>query len=385
MVQLTEIWGYERDDGKVGVRNHVVIIPVDDLSNAAAVAVSQVVRGTVAVPHPYGRLQFGRDLDLYFDTLIGLGKNPNVAAAIVIGIEPKWTQRVADEIASSKPTEAFWIEKSGDLRTVEKASRKAKEFVQYASELTRKKHDISELTLSIKCGESDTTSGLAANPALGIVVDRLIDEGATVLFGETSELTGAEDLVSSRFLDDDNRKKFLKIFNEYSNIIKSEGVDLLGSQPTEGNIAGGLSTIEEKALGNVQKLGTKPIVEALDYLDRPTKKGLIFLNTSSAAAEALTLFNAKGSILHFFTTGQGNVVGHPTMPVIKISGNTKTVQEMSEHIDVDVSGLLHREITLEKAADAIYDAMIKTLNGRLTAAEVLGHVEFSPVKLYVSA
>lgn len=382
---MTEFYGYERDDGKVGIRNHVVVIPVDDLSNAAAVGVSQLVRGTIAVPHPYGRLQFGKDLQLLFHNLIGLGKNPNVAAAIVIGIDPSWAQNIADQIAKSKPAEAFWVEGSGDLKTIEAASKKAKDFVQYASEKSRRTYDLSALTLSIKCGESDTTSGLAANPALGGLVDRLIDEGSTVLFGETSELTGAENLVASKFTDRRAKDKFLSIFNEYTEIIKGQGIDLLGSQPTEGNIAGGLSTIEEKALGNIQKLGKKPILDALDYLDNVTGRGLNFVNTSSAAAEALTLFNAKGSVLHFFTTGQGNIVGHPTMPVIKISANPKTVKTMSEHIDVDVSGLLKMSINLGQAVDLMYNMMLKTLNGRLTSSEVLGHVEFSPIKLYISA
>jgi len=385
VVKVTEFYGYERDDGKVGIRNHVVVIPVDDLSNAAAVGVSQLVRGTIAVPHPYGRLQFGKDLQLLFHNLIGLGKNPNVAAAIVIGIDPNWAQNIADQIAKSKPAEAFWVEGSGDLKTIEAASKKAKDFVQYASEKSRRTYDLSALTLSIKCGESDTTSGLAANPALGGLVDRLIDEGSTVLFGETSELTGAENLVASKFTDRRAKDKFLSIFNEYTEIIKGQGIDLLGSQPTEGNIAGGLSTIEEKALGNIQKLGKKPILDALDYLDNVTGRGLNFVNTSSAAAEALTLFNAKGSVLHFFTTGQGNIVGHPTMPVIKISANPKTVKTMSEHIDVDVSGLLKMSINLGQAVDLMYNMMLKTLNGRLTSSEVLGHVEFSPIKLYISA
>jgi len=380
-----EFLGYERDDDKVGVRNHVVVIPVDDLSNAAAVGVSKLVQGAIALPHPYGRLQFGKDLDLYFHTLIGTGLNPNVAAAIVIGIEPKWTQKIADAISKSKPAEAFSIEGYGDLKTIERASSRAKEYLQFASEKRRKSYDLSSLTFSIKCGESDTTSGLAANPALGALVDRLVDQGATVLFGETSELTGAEEIVKKRFATDEGKKKFEKIFREYTELIKGQGVDLLGSQPTEGNIAGGLSTIEEKALGNVQKLGTKPIVDALDYLDSVTKRGLNFVNTSSAAAEALTLFHAKGSVLHFFTTGQGNVVGHPTMPVIKITGNPKTAKAMAEHIDVDVSSLLTLELTLEKAADLIQDVMLRTLNGRLTSSEVLGHAEFSPTKLYVSA
>jgi Altronate dehydratase len=241
------IKGYIRENGSVGVRNYVTVIPVDDLSNSAAIGVSKLIRGTVAIPHPYGRLQFGKDLDLLFHVLSGTGANPNVAGAIVIGIEENWANKVANKIAETgKPVEVFPIEGNGDLRVIEKASRKAKEMVQEASEKQRTEVDLSSLVMSIKCGESDTTSGLASNPATGYAVDKLIDYGATVLFGETSELTGAEDIVASRIPDPVLREKFMKIYKEYVDFIESQGVDLLGSQPTEGNIKGGLSTIEEK-------------------------------------------------------------------------------------------------------------------------------------------
>ena len=382
------IKGYIRENGSVGVRNYVAIIPVDDLSNTAAIAVSKLIRGTVAIPHPYGRLQFGKDLDLLFHILSGTGANPNVASAIVIGIEENWANKVADKIAETgKRVEVFPIEGNGDLKVIENASRKAKEMVQEASEKQRTEVDLSSLVMSIKCGESDTTSGLASNPATGYAVDKLIDYGATVMFGETSELTGAEDIVASRISDQALRDKFMKIYSEYVNFIESQGVDLLGSQPTEGNIKGGLSTIEEKALGNIQKLGTKPITCVLDYLD-PLPKGssrLCFVNTSSAAAEAVTLFAAKGSVLHLFTTGQGNVVGHPLIPVVKISANPKTVETMNEHIDVDVSDLLQLKVSLKEAGERIFNYTIRVANGRLTAAEVLQHDEFSPIKLYISA
>ncbi len=379
---------YVREDGRVGVRNHVVVIPVDDISNTAAVGVSRLIKGTISIPHPYGRLQFGRDLELFFHQLSGTGANPNVAAAIIIGIEENWANRVADKIAKTgKPVEVFSIEGYGDLKTIERAARKAKEFVQEASEKKREEVDISDFTFSIKCGESDTTMGIVTNPALGIVVDKLVDMGATVLFGETSELTGAEDLVAERIKDPSLREKFMKIYNEYVNIIEREGYDLLGSQPTEGNIKGGLTTIEEKAMGNIQKLGTREVKCVLDYLDELPKntKGLCFVNTSSAAAEAVTLFAAKGSVLHFFTTGQGNVVGHPIIPLIKITGNPKTASTMKEHIDVDISQALVLKMSLEEAAERIFQHLIKTINGRLTSSEVLQHVEFSPIKLFISA
>jgi (2R)-sulfolactate sulfo-lyase subunit beta len=387
--EMMTIKGYVRENGSVGVRNHVLVLPIDDLSNSAAVGVAKLVRGTTAIPHPYGRLQFGRDLDLLFHILSGTGANPNVAGVVVIGIEDNWANKVADGIArTGKPVEVFPIEGYGDLKTIERASRKAKEMVQEASEKQRTEVDISSIVMSVKCGESDTTSGLASNPSVGVVVDKMVDLGAVAMFGETSELTGAEDIVAEKMATPELREKFLKIYKEYVDVIEREGVDLLGSQPTQGNIKGGLSTIEEKALGNIQKLGHRKVNCVLDYLDplRREKGGtLCFVNTSSAAAEAVTLFAAKGSVVHLFTTGQGNIVGHPIIPVIKITGNPKTAKFMSEHIDVDVSDLLDLKISLEEAGERVFNYMLRVLNGRLTAAEVLQHDEFSPIKLYISA
>ncbi len=380
------ILGYRRPDGSVGIRNHVVIIPVDDISNEACEAVADKIPGTMALSHPYGRLQYGRDLELHFRTLIGTGRNANVAAAIVIGIEPNWTKRIADGIAETgKPVAWFNIEGQGELETVRQACWKAQEFVQYASELQREPVDWSDLIVSIKCGESDTTTGLASCPTVGVVVDRLIDAGATVIFGETSELTGGEHLIAARCESPGVMGKFVRTFQNYVTFIQSQGVDLLGSQPTQGNIAGGLSTIEEKAMGNIEKTGTKPVVDVLDFAEAPTKRGLNFMDSSSAAAECVTLMAAGGAVLHFFPTGQGNIVGNPVEPVIKLTGNPKTATVMKEHIDLDVSGLLSHDMTLDEAGDALEELMVKTSNGRLTAAESLGHREFVLTKLYPSA
>lgn len=382
----TTIHAYRRPNGKFGIRNHVVILPLDDLSNAAAEGVARLIQGTLALPHPHGRLQFGADLELFFRTLIGTGSNPNVAAVVVIGIEPNWTKRVADGIAETKkPVAAFAIEGYGDLKTIEMASRAAKEFVHAASELKREPVSFSNPTYSTKCGESDTTSGLASNPAIGVVTDRLVQMGGTMLFGETSEVTGGEHVLARRMATPELREKFLKVHRDYVNFIESQGVDLFGSQPTQGNIAGGLTTIEEKAMGNIQKAGTSPIVGVLEPAEPPKTPGLNFMDTSSAAAECVTLFGAAGSVLHLFTTGQGNIIGHPIVPVIKISANPKTVTTMAEHVDVDISGVLRRELTLENAGDRIMEMMVRTANGRLTAAEVLGHREFVLTKLYRSA
>jgi len=383
---MTTFMGYERENGRVGTRNHILIIPLDDLSNSSAIAVEKEIFGTRAIPHPYGRLQFGADLDLMFKTLSGFGKNPNVASAIIIGIEPNWTQKIADDIAKTgKNVEAFSIEENGDLRTIEKASRTAKQMVIDASERQRKRFDISSLVVSTKCGESDTTSGLASNPTVGVLYDRLVDEGATLLIGETSELTGAENYFAEKMATPELKRKFLKMFDDYQKELTSKGADLLGSQPTQGNIKGGLSTIEEKALGNIQKAGKSKMVDVLDYAEEPRKKGLNYMNTSSAAAECVTLFAAAGAVVHVFTTGQGNIIGNPIEPVIKVSANPKTVRTMSEHIDLDVSGLLRHEIDLKEAGDRLYKLLVRTASGRLCANEVLGHFEFSPTKLYISA
>ncbi|HIE03862.1 MAG TPA: D-galactarate dehydratase [Candidatus Latescibacteria bacterium] len=380
------LMGYRREDGRVGVRNHVVVIPVDDLSNAAAEGVAHLVRGTMAIPHPYGRLQFGEDLELTFRTLIGTGRNPNVAAAIVIGIEPNWTERIVQGIAETgKPVEGFSIERSGDLKTIEAAARCAVRFVQGASELKREPFELGELVVSAKCGESDTTLGLASNPAVGRVLERLVEAGATAIFGETSEITGAEDIVASQAATPEVAEEFMKVFRSYQEFIRSQGVDLLGSQPTQGNIRGGLSTIEEKALGNVQKIGRNKVQSVLAPAEEPKGPGLHFMDSSSAAAEMVTLCAAAGSVVHFFATGQGNVVGNPIVPVIKLCANPVTVRTMSEHIDVDLSDMLKLELSLDEAADKLMDMLVRTVNGRLTAAEVLRHDEFVLTKLYRSA
>ena len=380
--------GYVRENGRVGVRNHVVILPVDDLSNAASEAVANNIKGSLAIPHPYGRLQFGADLDLHFATLIGTGCNPNVAAVVVIGIEPGWTKRVVDGIAASgKPVEGFWIEGNGDIQTIANASHAAYRFVKHASTLRRVERPIQDLWVSTKCGESDTTSGCGSNPTVGNAFDKLYAAGCTLVFGETTELTGGEHLVAARCRTPEVRERFQFMFDRYQAIIdRHKTSDLSESQPTKGNIAGGLTTIEEKALGNIQKIGRKCIVDGvLDKAEVPTGPGLWFMDSSSAAAEMVTLCAASGYAVHFFPTGQGNVIGNPILPVIKLCANPKTVRTMPEHIDLDCSGLLRREQNLDQTGDALLDVMLRTANGELTAAELLGHREFVLTRLYESA
>jgi (2R)-sulfolactate sulfo-lyase subunit beta len=390
MINLKEatFMGYRRENGRMGIRNHVVILPLDDLSNAACEAVANNIKGAIAIPHPYGRLQFGADLDLHFRTLIGAGCNPNVAAVVVIGIESQWTGKVVEGIkASGKPVEGFWISGNGDTATITAASKSAYKMVKHASKQQRVSAPLSELWVSTKCGESDTTSGCASNPAVGNAFDRLYEIGSTLVFGETTELTGGEHLVEARCRTPEVKKKFRDMFDRYQGVIeRNKTSDLSDSQPTKGNIAGGLTTIEEKALGNIQKIGKKCVVDGvLDKAETPTIPGLHFMDSSSAAAEMVTLCAASGFAAHLFPTGQGNVIGNAILPVIKLCANPRTVRLMSEHIDVDVSGLLRREETLDSAGEKLIDSLLRTANGELTAAEILGHREFVMTRLYESA
>ena len=383
-----KVMAYRRENGRVGIRNHVVILPLDDLSNAACEAVASHIQGCIAIPHSYGRLQFGEDLMLFFRTMIGTGCNPNVAAVVVIGIEPEWTNTIVEGIAKTgKPVTGFSIERTGDIGTVAAASWKAKEYVQWASELRREECDLSEIWVSVKCGESDTTSGLASNPTVGNALDKLVAMGATCSFGETSEITGAEEVCKQRAATPELGEQFMAVFKEYDAFINEfKTDDLSGSQPTKGNIRGGLTTIEEKAFGNLQKIGKESkYVGVLKPAESPTGPGLWYMDTSSAAAEAVTLWAAGGFVCHFFPTGQGNIIGNAIEPVIKLSANPLTVSTMREHIDYDCSAILQGEMTLDESGDNLIDMMVRTCNGRKTSQEVLNHREFVMTKLYRSA
>ena len=375
--------GYKRENGRAGTRNHVIILPVDDISNACAEAVANNIKGTIALPHSYGRLQFGADLELHFRTMIGTGSNPNVAAVIVIGIEPKWTKKIVDGIAKTgKPVEGFHIERTGDIGTVMKASKKAQEFVMWASEKQREECPISDLWISVKCGESDTTSGLAANPTVGNLMDKLEPLGVHLCFGETSELTGAEKVCATRGATKEASDKFMKTWSSYNDFILKEATDDLSeSQPTAGNIAGGLTTIEEKAFGNFQKIGNCKFVDVLEPAEEPKKgKGLYFMDTSSAAAECVTLQAAAGFNIHLFPTGQGNIVGNPIEPVVKLTANPLTVKGMGEHIDCDVSKILSREMNMSQAGDKLIEKLVPKIEAlKIGPYTSENEVDFGPV------
>ncbi len=378
--------GYHRPDGTVGVRNHVLLLPVEGISNRVAENVSHIIQGTLALQHPYGDLQFGQDLDLFFRIMTGAGANPNVAAVIVIGMEPVWVDQIASGIeATGKPVARFTIRHVGDLVTTEQVARKAQEFMYCASEIPRQEASLTDIVLSTKCSESDPTNGLAANPIVGTVVERALAAGTTVLFGETSELTGAEYIIAGRIKTQDQQRKFWQMYHEYIGFIADQRANLLGSQPNQSNLLGGLTTIEEKAFGNITKIGQALIDGVLESAQAPPGKGLWFMNTSSAAAEVLTLFAAAGSVLCMVATGQGNIIGNPLMPVIKLTANPQTAMTMAEHFDLDFSTVLSQQTSIDQGGNMLMDMLLRVAGGRVTASEVLNHNEFVPVKLFRSA
>ena len=307
----------------------------------------------------------------------------------MVGIEPGWTQRVVDGIdGTGKPVCRFSIEGRGDIITVAEAFRKASEYVHWATEIQREQCPLSDLCISVKCGESDTTSGLGSNPTVGNLMDKLNPQGEHLCFSVTSELTGAEQVYATRAANDEAKAKFLKTWNDYNNfILENKTNDLSEFEPTKGNIAGGLKTIEEKAFCNLQKIEhKKKFIDVLEPAEERTKgPGLYFMDTSSAAAECETLEAAAGFTVHFFPTGQGNVIGNPIEPVIKITANKNTATTMGEHINLDVSGILKRKINLDKAGDELIKITLRTANGRNTCDESPGHREFVMTKLFHSA
>ena len=383
----TTFQGYRRDNGRVGVRNHVIVLPVDDISNAAAEAVAHNIKGTLALPHPYGRLQFGEDLELHFRTLIGTGCNPNVAAVVVIGIEEGWTRRVVDGIAATgKPVAGFSIELHGDHDTIMRASRQAKEYVHYATSLSRSECPIADLWVSTKCGESDTT-WLRRQPHRGQRLRQALRAG---LHAGVRRDLGADRRRAHRGRTLRQRRG-ARALHVHVQPLPGHDRPLENQRPVriaahQGQHRRRPDHHRGKGAGQHPEDRQRCRVDGvLDKAEIPDGPGLWFMDSSSAAAEMVTLCAASGYAVHFFPTGQGNVIGNPILPVIKICANPRTVRTMSEHIDVDTSGLLQREIDLDQAGDQLLACMLATANGRWTAAEALGHREFVLTRIFESA
>ena len=370
--------GYVRADGQVGCRNHVAVIPSVTCAGDVASAIVRQVTGTVGFFHHQGCCQLPPDLDRVTETLISLGCSPNVGAALIVslGCEGTDTERLYEMIrATGKPVEIIRIQELGGVSAAIKAGiDAAQELVMEISGMQRQAVDISRVTMSIKCGASDTTSGMASNCVIGYVADKRVDLGATVVFGETTEFLGGEHLLARRAVTLEVGQKILDIVDRMEKRARSLGCDMRKGQPTPGNIAGGLSSIEEKSLGAIVKSGTRPIQGVLEYPERiGERKGLWIKDTPGREPEILTGMAATGAQFMLFSTGRGAPQGFPTMPVLKICGNPNTYERMQHDMDLNAGRIITGERSIEEVGEEAYAAVLALLSGRQTKNETLGY------------
>lgn len=373
--------GYRRDNGEVGIRNHLLIIPTVICANQVCSRISQIVPDTVAIPHQHGCSQIGADKQRTFDVLAGTGKNPNVGGVIVIslGCEVIDPEALAEAIrVTGKPVEVFDIQSvGGSVKAIQYGADAARRMRARLDRLEKTAISFRELKIGVKCGGSDATSGLASNPALGAAADSLIREGGTVVIGETTEIIGAEHVLAGRCRTVDISDRLYRIVDRFEKEVERMGADMRGGNPSPGNIAGGLSTIEEKSLGCISKCGTAPIEGVIEYAEPLPSGGLYFMDSPGNDIECVSGMAAGGAHLVCFTTGRGTPTGSAVIPVIKITGNKKMFERMADNMDVDVSDMLAGTLSLEEAGEAIWREIREVSDGKLTKAEILGHTEFS--------
>lgn len=366
-------WGYRRPDSSVGIRNHVAILAVMDNVNGLVHHLSQLVKGTIPLQVWYGRGQFGTDDKLFRRTQGGLGRNPNIAAVLVVSLESVSAELVANSIRSTgKPVATLAVQDSGGtVSALAQGIRLLLPMVQEASSQRPELVSLSELVLGVECGGTDTTSGIATNPAIGWVADRVLEAGGTVYLSETSEWMGAEQVLAKRARTPEVAQAIYNAVRRIEDDAHQRGVDIRGANPVPDNIRGGITTIEEKSLGAIIKGGTAPIESVLPYATRAPGKGLYLMDTAAPAAESMTGLAAGGVQIILFSTGQMNIMGCPIAPTLKITGNPRTAQRLADNVDVDVSSVLRGE-KVEQAGHLVYEAMLATACGRVTRAEILG-------------
>ncbi|WP_240375934.1 UxaA family hydrolase [Bacillus piscicola] len=379
-MEKNKFWGYRRADGKVGVRNHVLILPTITCATQAARQITELVHGTVSFIHQHGCTQVGVDYEQTFRTFVGIGANPNVYGVVVLGLgcETHQAKTVAGELAkTNKPVEVVSIQdEGGTLDAIAQGSKIAARMVQEASAQTRELCDFSELIIGTECGGSDACSGLSANPAVGYVSDSIIEDGGTAILAETTELIGAEHLLAERAADDRVAQKARAVIKAMENRSLQMGVDIRTGNPTPGNRKGGLSTLEEKSLGAATKAGSTALQEVLDYAEAPTKKGLVWMDTPGQDIEQLTGMTAGGAQIVLFTTGRGTPTGSPIAPTIKISTNSALSEKMAENMDVNAGTIIEGKESIEEVGTRILNEISQVSSGKLTKAEILKQHDF---------
>jgi altronate dehydratase large subunit len=381
MVRKMNFLGYKRPDGKVGVRNHIVILPSVVCSSEVCNAIARNVKGTISIPHSHGCAQLPFDTEQTSRTLIGIGKNPNVAAVLVIGLgcEVVDSSMIASKITESgKPAKHLIIQEvGGSPKTIKQGVKIAKEMVSYASRFKREKVNLDSLILGVECGGSDACSGLSGNPALGITSDMLIREDGTVILSETTESIGAEHILAKRAINKKVRKRILEIVKRTEKRALNLGLDIGKANPAPGNYEGGITTLEEKSLGCVMKGGSSKIMEVLEYAEAPSQKGLVLMDTPGHDAESVTGLLAGGTQIIAFTTGRGSPMGSPIAPVIKIATNSYLYSNMKDNMDINAGEIITRNKSVQEMGEKIFREVIRVANGKLTKSEILGHREFA--------
>ncbi len=376
--------GYRRPDGQVGTRNLIGVIPTTVCANEVAERITNQVNGATAFLHHQGCCQTPPDIERVSFILGRLGKHPNLAGVLIVslGCESVLADEVAEDIAGSgKPVKKIVIQElGGAARATAQGTLLVQEMVIEASKLEREPCPVSELVYGIKCGASDTTSGLGANPVAGAAADIIIRNGGTVVFGETTEFIGAEHLLAKRGATPEIGQRILDIVERMENRAKAVGADMRGGQPTAGNIAGGLTTIEEKSLGAIVKSGTTPVVDVCEYGERPAKKGLVVMDSPGREPELLTGLAAAGCQVIVFTTGRGAPQGFPFVPVIKVTANSKTYERLKDHIDMSVSDVVAGVQTVGAAGEELAKEVLAVASGKTTKAEAIGY--FAAMDIY---
>ena len=372
-----EFLGYKRAEGRAGVRNHVLILPTCGCSSETARIVASQVQGSINVIINTGCADVEANTELTQRVLSGFALHPNVYAVVIIGLGCETVGheelRAKLETETSKPIVSFGIqEEGGTAKTIAKAVPAARALVSEAIAQSRVPCPMSDLLLGLECGGSDATSGIAANPALGEVCDKLIDLGASTMLSETIEFIGAEHILANRAINKEVHNQIIQICRDYEEHLSAAGQDCRAGQPTPGNKEGGLSTLEEKSLGCIKKGGTRPIVEVLQEGVRPTKSGSLIMDTPGYDVASVTMMVAGGCQLVAFTTGRGTPTGIALAPVLKITGNRETYHHMEDNMDVDVSGITEGIYSISDGAERIFDAIAESANGRMTKAEVYG-------------
>lgn len=372
-----ELSGYLRPDGSIGFRNHIAILSSVGCANDVALRLGRMYPDVVLLTHRQGCGQLGSDKDQTARTLAGLGKNPNIAGVLVVGMgcESITAEYLADEISKTKKmVESLVVLDEGGLMTaLPKGVRFLDSMLHETSQMKRVPCGLEQLTLGIKCGLTDTTSGIASNPATGIAADRVVESGGTVIFGETPEIIGAEHILVKRAATREVEERLYGVVNECEERVKASGMDIRGANPAPGNIAGGITTIEEKSLGAIKKGGGKTLQGVLGYGEIPKGKGLFFMDGPGRTPEALTGLSGAGAQVIIFSTGGGSPAGSLISPIIKVTGNPNTAQRLKDHIDVDVSSIIKGEETLEKAGQGIFQELLDVASGKATRSEILGY------------